>query len=491
MKIFSQVPYLRLLMPFIIGILLGIFHGFEARMLWLILLILSIILAYLNFKTKTFSHRRTAFWYGSLMNIILIIFGFQITVFNSGIYDSNHFSKYNDSLDYQVVRVYRQPVEKMKTIKLFAVVEEINHHAQWVKTTGNIMLMLPKDSTSLTINYGDYLLIKAPNEAVKGPMNPYEFDYRKYLSYQSVYHQAYLQAGTWNMLKKKGGYKIILLACIMQKKLLAIFRTYIHGTRELAVISALILGDTDGIDNDLLYAYAGSGAIHVLSVSGLHVGLIFIALNWLLSFMERRHWLKVLKSIIIIAFLLFYAVLTGLSPAVMRSAVMLSLIICGATFRKSHNILNTLSVSAFALLIYDPFMIMNVGFLLSYFAMAGIIIFHPKVYGLYHFKNRFYDHVWSASCAAITAEITTFPLAMLFFHQFPVYFLLSNVLVIFLATVIMFAGIGLLVFSYFTTFSIYLGKATAFAVYLLNLSVIKTTALPYSTWKGIDRKSVV
>ena len=162
----------------------------------------------------------------------------------------------------------------------------------------------------------------------------------------------------------------------------------------------------------------------------LHVGLIFMALNWLLFFMEKRHWLKVLKSIIIVAFLLFYAVLTGLSPAVMRSAVMLSLIICGASFRKSHNILNTLSVSAFALLIYDPFMIMNVGFLLSYFAMAGIIIFHPRVYGLYHFKNKFYDHVWSASCAAITAELTTFPLAMLFFHQFPVYFLLSNVIVI-------------------------------------------------------------
>jgi competence protein ComEC len=409
-----------------------------------------------------------------------------LTVFNTGIHESNHFSKYQDSLNYQVVRVYRQPVEKVKTIKLFAVVEEVNHHHEWIKTSGNIMLMLPKDSSSLAINYGDYLLIKAPVEETKGPMNPGEFDYKKYLSYQSVYHQAYLQKGTWTILDKKGGYKIILLACIMQKKLLAIFKTYIHGTRELAVISALILGDTDGIDNDLLYAYAGSGAIHVLSVSGLHVGLIFIALNWLLSFMERQHWLKVLKSVIIVAFLLFYAVLTGLSPAVMRSAVMLSLIICGASFRKSHNILNTLSVSAFALLIYDPFMIMNVGFLLSYFAMAGIIIFHPMLYSQYEFKSWLGNHIWSASCAAITAELLTFPLAMLFFHQFPVYFLLSNVIVIFLATVIMFAGIGLLAFSYFTTFSIYLGKATAFTVYLLNLSVIKTTALPYSTWKGIS-----
>jgi len=486
MKIFSQVPYLRLLLPFITGILFGIYCGFMAVILWVLLIILSLILAYLNFKTKTFSHRNSNFWYGCFLNVILLIFGFQLAVFNTGIHDSNHFSKYQDSLNYQVVRVYRQPVEKLKTIKLFAVVEEVNHHWEWIKTTGNIMLMLPKNSASLAINYGDYLLIKGTVEETKGPMNPGEFDYKKYLSYQSVYHQAYLQNGTWYKLDKEGGYKIILLACIMQKKLLAIFRTYIHGKRELAVISALILGDTDGIDNDLLYAYAGSGAIHVLSVSGLHVGLIFIALNWLLSFMERSYWLKVLKSAIIIAFLLFYAVLTGLSPAVMRSAVMLSLIICGATFRKSHNILNSLSVSAFALLIYDPFLIMNVGFLLSYFAMAGIIIFHARVYGLYVFKSWLGNHIWSASCAAITAELLTFPLAMLFFHQFPVYFLLSNVIVIFLATVIMFAGIGLLAFSYFTFFSIYLGKATAFTVYLLNLSVIKTTALPYSTWKGIS-----
>ena len=172
MKIFSQVPYLRLLLPFIAGILLGIYQGIVANILWVIIAVLALILGYLNFKTKTFSHRRTAFWYGILMNVILLIFGFQLAVFNTGIYDSNHFSKYQDSLNYQVVRVYRQPVEKLKTIKLFAVVEEINHHQEWTRTTGNIMLMLPKDSASLSINYGDYLLIKAPVEATKGPIEP-------------------------------------------------------------------------------------------------------------------------------------------------------------------------------------------------------------------------------------------------------------------------------------------------------------------------------
>ncbi len=486
MKIFAQIPFLRLIIPFIAGILIGVYAGFEADFLWIILLVLSLLLAFLNFKTKLFSRRRTTFWFGCFLNIILIIFGFQLTVYITGINAPNHFSKYPDSQNIQVVRIYKQPIEKQKIYKFFGIVEEQKYKGQWIKTTGNIMLSIPKDTASAAIDYGDYLILKAPLEEVKGPKNPGDFNYKKYMSYQSVYHQAYLRNGTWAKIDKKGGYRVILSACQLQKKLLAIFKTYIEGKRELAVISALILGDTDGIDNDLLHAYAGCGAIHVLSVSGLHVGLIFVALNWLLFFMDRKQWQRVLRAVIIIMVLFFYAILTGLSPAVMRSAVMLSLIICGNTFQKSRNNLNTLAVSAFALLVYDPFLIMNVGFLLSYFAMAGILIFYPRLYALYEFDNRIMDHIWSASCAAITAELLTFPLAMFFFHQFPVYFLLSNVIVIFLATVIMFAGIGLLVFSYFTTFSIYLGKATAFVVYLLNLSVIKTTELPYSNWKGIS-----
>ena len=486
MKIFSLVPFFRLLLPFITGILLGIYAGSEINILWFVILFLSLLLAYLNFKVKLFSKRRFTFWYGNILTFILLLFGYQLTVLNTGLFANNHFSKYQNSSNYQIVRIYRQPVEKEKTIKLFAVAEEVQQHGQWINTKGNILLMLPKDSASSAINYGDRILLKARVEEVHGPKNPDEFNYKKYLSYQSIYHQTYLPKGSWKKMERNGGYKIILLACNMQKKLLAIFKTYIHGKRELAVISALILGDTDGIDSELLYAYAGSGAIHVLSVSGLHVGLIFMVLSWLLFLMDRRQWMKIIKSIFIVCILLFYALLTGLSPAVMCSAVMLTLIIAGATFSRSHNILNSLAISAFGLLVYDPFLIMNVGFLLSYFAMAGIILLHPPIYALYEFNNRITDHIWSASCAAIAAEITTFPLAMLFFHQFPLYFLLSNVIVIFLSTIIMFAGIGLLAISYFVTFSSFLGKSTSFMVYLLNLTVIKITSLPFSTLKNIS-----
>lgn len=468
------------------GILIGTYFGFQTSIFWYVLISFALTFVFFFFKTKLFTRYRTSWIFGIFITVSLVIFGFQLTVFNTGKFKSDHFSKYLDSSGFELVKIYQQPIEKEMIFKLFAKVEQVKCNDKWIKTSGNIMLVLPKDSLASQIRYGDYLIVKANIEKTKPPMNPGEFDYKKYLSYQSVYEQAYLSKGSWAKLGINDGNVINRLACNMQTEFLNVFKKYVSGKRELAVISALILGDTDGIDNELMNAYAGTGAIHVLSVSGMHVGLILIALNFLLFFMNKNKWLRILKAMIIICFLIFYSILTGLSPAVMRSAVMLSMIIIGLTFNKSHNILNTLAFSAFLLLLYDPFLITNVGFMLSYFALGGIVIFHKYFYRLYKFKNPLIDKLWSATCAAFAAEIGTFPIAVLFFHQFPVYFWLSNLFVWLLTPFIMFTGITLLIVTKFTTISFYGGKLVAFLVYLLNQSVLIINDLPFSKVKGIS-----
>lgn len=480
LKIWSQIPFLRILIPFILGILFGIYFGFQNSILWYVLISIAFVISLLFYYSKFFIHYRTSWVFGVFINTLLFIFGFQLTVFNAGKFSSDHFSIYSDSSEFQLVKVYQQPVEKEKIFKLFARVEKVKCKDKWVKTSGNILIVLPKDSLSSQIRYGDYLIVKARIEKTKPPMNPGEFDFKKYLSYQSVYEQTYLSPKSWIKTGEVGGNPISKLACEMQTELLNVFKKYVSGKRELAVISALILGDTDGIDSDLMNAYAGTGAIHVLSVSGMHVGLILIALNFLLFFMNKNKWLRILKAIIIISFLIFYAMLTGLSPAVMRSALMLSLIIVGITFNRSHNILNAMAFSAFVLLLIDPFLITNVGFLLSYFAIGGIVIFHKYFYSLFEFNNSIIDKLWSATCAAFAAELGTFPIAILFFHQFPIYFWLSNLFVWLLTPFIMFAGIALLITTKFSAISFYGGKLVAFLVYLLNKSVLIINDLPFS-----------
>jgi competence protein ComEC len=486
LKIWSQIPFLRVLIPFILGILFGIYFGFQNTILWYVLISLALVISFFFVYSKLFTRYRTSWVFGILINTLFIIFGFQLTVFNTGKFSSNHFSNYSDRSQFQLIKVYQQPVEKEKIFKLFAKVEKVKCNDKWIKTSGNILIVLPKDSLSSQIRYGDYLIVSAKIEKTKPPMNPGEFDYKKYLSYQSVYDQTYLSPDSWVKTGDRGGNPVSRLACNMQTELLNVFKKYVSGKRELAVISALILGDTDGIDSDLMNAYAGTGAIHVLSVSGMHVGLILIALNFLLFFMNKNKLLRILKAIIIICFLIFYAILTGLSPAVMRSAIMLSLIIAGITFNKSHNILNAMAFSAFVLLLYDPFLITNVGFLLSYFAIGGIVVFHKYFYRLFEFNNSIIDKIWSATCAAFAAELGTFPIAILFFHQFPVYFWFSNLFVWLLTPLIMFAGIGLLITTKFTTISFYGGKLVGILVYLLNKSVLVINNLPFSKVKGIS-----
>ena len=480
---------LRVLIPFLLGILAGIYLGFPNDWLGYLGVVLLLGLLLLEFRSKLFSHYRNRWVFGCLMNAILFIFGFQLTLFNTGIFNKSHFSNYSNESGYKVVRIYKQPIIKDRIVKLFGVVEQVKSK-EWMQTSGNLMITLPKDSEALQVNYGDYLMIRSATNEIGPPMNPFEFDYRKYLSYQSVYQQVYLKHGHWVSLKRNEGNQIVKLACQAQKKLLETFAEYVSGKRELAVISALVLGDTDGIDNDLLNAYASTGAIHVLSVSGMHVGLIFIGLNFMLFFMECRVWTKILKAIIIISFLLFYAILTGLSPAVMRSAFMLSMIIIGKPFNRSHNILNTLVFSGFVLLLYDPFLIMNIGFLLSFFALSGIVVLHSYFKELYTFKIGLLDKLWSATCASFAAQIAVFPIAILFFHQFPIYFWLSNLFVWILTPFIMLTGIFLLVIQKFVFLSFWVGKVVALLVHLLNLSVLTINDLPFSLWKGISINAV-
>ncbi len=485
MQIYNKIPFLRPLLSLICGIFLGVNFGFKNELAFIIVSVLFSISLYLHHKTKTFQAYRFKYIYGCVMNSMIALIGFQYAVYHTNSLSSSHFSNLLSGYEMAVVKVYKQPTIKDKTIRIFGSVKQMKSKS-WFKTSGNIVMIMPKDSASLKICYGDYLMIKSPIEPTTPPMNPCEFDYKKYLSFQSVYHQTYLTTSTFITLDRNQGNAIVSCAYQLQKKLLKTFNGYLSGKREIAVISALILGDTDGIDNDLFAAYANTGAIHVLSVSGMHTGLIFIALNYLLFFMQRRKWLRIIKAVFIISFLSFYALLTGLSPAVLRSVFMLSLIIIGNTMDRDPMILNTIAVSAFALLLFDPYLIMNVGFLLSYFAITGIVVLHPTFKELHTFRFALFDKLWSATCASFAAQIAVFPIVILFFHQLPVYFWLSNVFVWILTPFIMGSGIFLLLIQKISFLSVLFGKATSILVYLLNLSVIEINNIPNSIWSGIS-----
>jgi competence protein ComEC len=255
---------------------------------------------------------------------------------------------------------------------------------------------------------------------------------------------------------------------------------------ELAVASALILGYRSDLDKELMTAYAGAGATHVLAVSGLHVGIVYVILNFLLKFLNRYRYGRIIRTIILVLLLFSYAALTGLSASVFRAATMFSFVAIGSAFNRNTNIFNTLAASAFCLILYEPMIIMQVGFQLSYTAVIGIVLIQPRLFKLYTFKNQLLDWAWSITCVSVAAQIATFPLGLLYFHQFPNLFLISNLLVIPAAAAILYLGFSLFIFSFWNPALLYFGFLLKTLISSLNQVVVWIEKVPYAVLSGID-----
>jgi competence protein ComEC len=262
---------------------------------------------------------------------------------------------------------------------------------------------------------------------------------------------------------------------------------------ELAIASALILGFKDYLNEPLKKSYASAGAMHVLAVSGLHVGIIYILLKSLFFFLRKSKKGKYLEALLSFLALWGYAILTGLSPSVIRAATMFSFFVFGDVLDRKSNIYNVLAASAVLILIFNPFMIVEVGFQLSYLAVLGIVYVQPKLYKLVNTEitsikpiNWLIDKIWALTTVSIGAQLGTFPLALLYFHLFPTYFLFSNLVVIPAAIMIVYVGVAVLITSFIPFISKILASILSFIIYILNSAVSLIDQLPHSMISGVS-----
>ncbi len=497
MNIWSQVPFLRLLLPFLAGILTAVYSGlqfvrwntdsvtpFGEVFNYIILSIFFLIILFVFIKGLNVSYSYS--WvFGTLVFAILFLSGFQLTNFHTEKYNSNHFSNYSDA-EIIYAKCNKMSLEKEKSYKIVMEILAVRKNAKWIETSGTAICYFKKDSLSKQLHYGDCVVMKTKFNEVKPPQNPGEFNYKQYLSFHNIYHQAYIPSKNWKLLERNQGNPILYASYNLREYLLNIFRENNITGDEYAVGSALVLGYTDHLDQDLIRAYASSGAIHVLSVSGLHVGIIYIVANFLLMFLDKIRFGKAIKIFLLLFILWFYATLTGLSPSVLRSAAMFSIIVIAKGWKHDTNIFNTLSVSCFALLLLNPYLIMDVGFQLSYLAVLGIVAVQPWLYEKWQPHNWLMNHIWALTTVSIAAQLVTFPLALLYFHQFPNYFLISNLIVIPLSTIILIYGLFVLAVGKIAIVGTFCAKVFSWIVWLLNEFVFITDKTPGSLTQGIS-----
>jgi competence protein ComEC len=486
MNYWNETPLFRFLLVFISGILPAIYFPFISLTVALIVcctLLLVFFLLYF-FRKKLYSYRNR--WLaGAVSYAAVFIAGYLLTDLNSEKNYPSHFRNQKSASAYMAF--LEEPLaEKAKSYKTIIKIVSVFDHDQWKPATGNCIAYFAKDSSAVSLKYGDMILFQEKPVEVLPSANPSQFDYKRWLGFNKIFDQVFIPTGALKLLDHDRGNSLEAFSFSLRDSLLKIFSGNNLSGQDYAVLSALILGYEGDIDQETISAYAASGALHVLSVSGLHVGIIYIAINYFLGFLNYRRGTRLLKSILIILFLWFYALLTGLSPSVLRSAMMLSFIIIGKMTRQHTNLYNTLSASAFFLLVYNPFLIMQVGFQLSYIAVLGIILLQPPIYAWFDPPGWLLRQVWGLISVSIAAQVATFPLGLLYFHQFPVYFLLSNLVVIPISTLIIYGGILLLLISGWHLGAAVIGTITGCLVHCMNATVLFIEHLPYSLALGIS-----
>jgi competence protein ComEC len=480
------IPYtfVRIALFFIGGILLGVYLPDIIPEAVAKGLFVTLVIFYLVAYGVTMYLKKSFFNLGIIGLPAVFLAGYVHLLSQTDARYQNHIlAEENPISNYRVV-ITRYAEEKERSWKTEAKVLEVLTDT-WHAVDGKIILYFSKDAFQTPYLYGDVLLIKGAPSRVSAPANPGEFDYRRFLTFRNIYHQHFLRKNDVRLTGHHPPSKIIDYAIQARNRADKTLKKFVQGEREQAIASALVLGVTDGLDNELLNAYAATGAMHVLAVSGLHITIIYMILLWLLKpllKLKSGQWIVALISLFV---LWGYAFVTGLSPSVLRAVTMFSFIALARPAGQSTNIYNTLAASAFCLLMFDPFLIMSVGFQLSYLAVLGIVYLQNPLYGLWETDNYLLDKIWEITCISIAAQVATFSLGLLYFHQFPNYFLLSNLLVIPGSFLVLIAGIAVLVFSFITSVAALLGVALTWLIKALNFVVFVVEGFPYSLVENI------
>lgn len=475
-----KVPFVRLLIPLIIGIISAQWYVFDLYLSGSLIVFLFLLLIVFKFIKKRF----TSSVFGSLL-FLLIFFVANILVHVNNEHSSRyHYSQYlNEQKNIIAGRIEDMPVERETTIKIKLSIWQVNDNE---KTTGTILVYMQKSPEALRLKYGDLLVLVGEIQEIASPLNPQEFNYKKYLNVKNIYHQAYIRNNDWQYIANKPANRFLEKVYQSRAALLGTLQKAIKHTNERAIANALLVGYKAELNSELQKQYANAGAMHVLAVSGLHVGIIYVIFSSMLFFMKQKRWLIWLKVLLIIVFLWFYALLTGMSPSVMRAATMFSFIALAQGFNRYKNIYNTIAASAFVLIVFNPFVLFEVGFQLSYLAVLGIIFLQPKIYNLIACRHIVFDKIWALTAVSIAAQLATFPIGLYYFNQFPNYFWLTNLVVIPAASIIIYTGIGVVLFSFIPIIGNFVSQILEYELYGLNKAVGYIDALPYATIQNVN-----
>lgn len=455
-----KYPFVRIVIAFMTGILLADIWDISNG----IFLIFGLILALVIIVSRTVL-RRKFFSLNPFIGLAFLLLVLYLGLLRTTLY-KREYSR--DCISEKTTMYTGTVVSSLeftgKNYKAILSVDEVNDRDSWSHCTGKVIIY-----ASSPVLYGDRLIISSPPSAISGPANPLEFDYRRYMLHKNIRFRQFLSPEDYMVFETSTPSYFRKWGNAVQETGIQTLNGTIPEANANSIAKALLLGVRSNINDELQEAYAHAGVIHVLAISGLHLGIIYGLLVVLFGRFKKKLWFVGLTIVVLWS----YAFVAGLPSSVTRAALMFSVLSIGGYFYKTPNIFNTLALSAFILLFINPFQLFTVGFQLSYLAVLGIIILYPVINGIFATKFEILERVWSLTSIGIAAQVFTFPLVIYYFHNFPLLFFVSNLIIIPLATIVLIGGLVLLLLMQigFVTVAHFLGVILQSIIGIMNKSV--------------------
>ena len=479
MSLWSQFPFARITLALAGGILVAryceglgwIAGGMLACLLLLYVLVLIAI--------PPTAFRVWSPWLGLLGLGSIFLLGY-LRFWTSQVYRApNHLMHWAAAIEAYEATALEDAHEKAMRSSVVVAISRARVQGTWQQIQGKVQINFSQALVP-QMRYGDVLLVRGQPRAVPAARNPYAFDYAAWLGLSQVYHQHFVAGDEIAVIEHQPPNPIKTWSFQMLRYCQALLTQHIHTPAARAVVLALVLGQKDALTSEVRTAYSGAGTMHVLAVSGLHVGILYWFVSLLLGLLKpmlHTQWMTPAVSLVV---LWLYAFVTGLSPSVLRATIMFTLVALAPMLGRQSNIYNTLAASAFLLLFWKPSLLFAIGFQLSYLAVLGIVYLQPRIYSWWSFNQLVFDKLWLLSSVSLAAQLATAPISLYYFHQFPTYFLVANWVVVPAASAILCLGLVVLLTSSWVALSALVAWLLETMVLGVNSFIACIQKLPYS-----------
>jgi competence protein ComEC len=483
--IWKKAPFLRLLIPLLAGIILEFYLNISASPLLLVAGASACLLISFSFLPMSIQFRFKPVQ-GIILSFLLLLLGSLLTWNKDARNHTDWYGHFTSSKSVIVATIIEPPQEKAKSFKAIAIANKVLNNDSLQTTQGKFLLYFQKSEGAQKLKYGDRVLVNKVLSPISNSGNPAVFDYRQYCTFQQIFNQVYLKENEWQKLPGKSKSLIKGILFSIREKIVSVLQNFLGNNNESSISEALLIGYKIDLDKDLVQAYSNAGVVHIIAISGLHIGIIYAILLWIFSRLPVAKKSKIFRLIFILSGLWFFVFVTGASASASRAGIMFSFIIIGNVFDKSGSVYNSIAASAFLLLCFDPYLLWNVGFELSYLAVIGIVTTFKYISKWIYFKNKWLEKLWQLSAVSLSAQLFTFPLALYYFHQFPFLFLLSNIIAIPLSSLALVGCLILIAVSLFPFVALYFSKLLFGVIWLLNHYILWIDSIPYSRWIDIS-----